>query len=611
MKSNNDKALYLMAESENLFAYKKYAEAELKANEAITYFDKKSRKSSNYAEGLNTLARIAIELQKGKEALNYAEKAQKIMERIFSKDHHRTYSCLTTIGMSNTTLKNYALAEVQLTQASLGIKKIFGRESIHYLNSLQVLALFFIRTENAKMAEETLIEIMEVYFIVLKNNFQDMNYEERLAFIDTMFGHLLIVFSYLAKNKTHSPEFLAKTFILRLNVKRTLLEGSEKLFISENTFMDFSSRLSDEEAVIEIVRFWEVEEKETGNIFYLFYIVTSETKKSPIIVTIKNGLQLEGELFGAYHSDIKSKSIDYLSYNSYWKMIKDLIPDKKRIYVSADGIYQYINLETLIDDNGKYLFDDIEIIQCNDLRNLPLKDRRLSEYPKNALLLANPLFYSEDVYKRNRTIEEYLPSIPSSEEEIESVGEILKKSGWSLRKHIKEEVTKDKFENMEEVGLLHIATHGILRATPIKPSSFDDLFSCSGLLLSNLYVYSEKGNIIHLDRNGYLDSGDILKMNLSNVELVVLSACESGRGAMLNLGESFGFERTFFLAGVKAIIMSLWKVDDAITKELMISFYTNWMKSGDKFSSFRAAQQEIKQKHRQPLYWAGFVLIHC
>jgi len=98
-------------------------------------------------------------------------------------------------------------------------------------------------------------------------------------------------------------------------------------------------------------------------------------------------------------------------------------------------------------------------------------------------------------------------------------------------------------------------------------------------------------------------------MNLNTLDLVVLSACDSGSGAQINAGESFGFQRTFFLAGAKTLIMSLWSVEDKITTEFMISFYSNWVKNGDKFLSFRLAQQQIKTKYRYPFYWGGFIIM--
>ncbi len=98
-------------------------------------------------------------------------------------------------------------------------------------------------------------------------------------------------------------------------------------------------------------------------------------------------------------------------------------------------------------------------------------------------------------------------------------------------------------------------------------------------------------------------------MNLQNTELVVLSACETGLGD-INGGEGvFGLQRAFKLAGIKTIIMSLWKVNDKATYEMIQLFYSKWLGGMDKREAFRLAQQELKKKYEKPYYWAGFVML--
>ena len=90
---------------------------------------------------------------------------------------------------------------------------------------------------------------------------------------------------------------------------------------------------------------------------------------------------------------------------------------------------------------------------------------------------------------------------------------------------------------------------------------------------------------------------------------MALSACETGLGNT-NGGEGvFGLQRAFKLAGAKTIIMSLWKVDDKATSELMQSFYKKWLNGMDKHKAFRLSQMELKKKYKSPHYWAGFVIV--
>ncbi|MEP3388142.1 MAG: CHAT domain-containing protein, partial [Reichenbachiella sp.] len=66
----------------------------------------------------------------------------------------------------------------------------------------------------------------------------------------------------------------------------------------------------------------------------------------------------------------------------------------------------------------------------------------------------------------------------------------------------------------------------------------------------------------------------------------------------------------FQVAGSKKIIMSLWKVNDAATKELMTSFYRYWMALGDPQIAFRKAQQKVKEEFEAPYYWGAFVMMN-
>ena len=97
-------------------------------------------------------------------------------------------------------------------------------------------------------------------------------------------------------------------------------------------------------------------------------------------------------------------------------------------------------------------------------------------------------------------------------------------------------------------------------------------------------------------------------MNLSNTELVVLSACETALGDIKGSEGVFGLQRAFKMAGVKKRIVSLWQVPDKETAELMTAFYTYWMKGKTIEESFGQAQADMQKKY-SPFYWAAFVLV--
>ena len=97
-------------------------------------------------------------------------------------------------------------------------------------------------------------------------------------------------------------------------------------------------------------------------------------------------------------------------------------------------------------------------------------------------------------------------------------------------------------------------------------------------------------------------------MNLGNVDMVVMSACQSGLGETSGEGV-FGLQRGFKLAGANTLLMSLWKVDDEATKILMTEFYKNYLSGKTKRESLLLAQEILRKTHPEPEYWAGFILL--
>ena len=107
--------------------------------------------------------------------------------------------------------------------------------------------------------------------------------------------------------------------------------------------------------------------------------------------------------------------------------------------------------------------------------------------------------------------------------------------------------------------------------------------------------------------DGLLTADEILDMKL-NAELVVLSACDTGRGRITGDGV-IGLSRSLITAGVPSIVVSLWKVPDDSTAFLMTEFYKNLQKFPDKSQALRQAMLTTKQNYPDPLNWAAFTLI--
>ena len=98
-------------------------------------------------------------------------------------------------------------------------------------------------------------------------------------------------------------------------------------------------------------------------------------------------------------------------------------------------------------------------------------------------------------------------------------------------------------------------------------------------------------------------------MDLQGLELVVLSACQTGLGQLKDDGV-FGLQRGFKKAGAHTLLMSLWSVDDHATQVMMTQFYQQLMLTHNRFLAFRQAQQAMREMgYNDPFYWASFIML--
>ncbi len=129
----------------------------------------------------------------------------------------------------------------------------------------------------------------------------------------------------------------------------------------------------------------------------------------------------------------------------------------------------------------------------------------------------------------------------------------------------------------------------------------------SGLALAGINTWSQEGSVPLKAEDGILTAEDVSGLDLSDTELVVLSACKTGLGEV-HAGEGvFGLQRAFVLAGARTLVMSLWKVPDRRTQELMKDFYSYFGDGYPCSDALRNAQLMMKTRHANPFNWGAFI----
>lgn len=123
-------------------------------------------------------------------------------------------------------------------------------------------------------------------------------------------------------------------------------------------------------------------------------------------------------------------------------------------------------------------------------------------------------------------------------------------------------------------------------------------------------AHNKNINYVGPENDGILTAREISQLHLHGVDLVTLSACQTGLGEVTGDGV-MGLQRGFKKAGVQSIIMSLWEVDDSATQILMTSFYKHLMQGKNKHIALRLAQRELKKipEYNCTYYWASFILL--
>lgn len=236
--------------------------------------------------------------------------------------------------------------------------------------------------------------------------------------------------------------------------------------------------------------------------------------------------------------------------------------------------------------------------------------QRRQRPPKAVAVLADPVFDPEDFRLRSsvksrprpeapsdasRSFGAALPRLPSSRKEGKDILAAAPANMSTAAFDFDANRSMVTGERLSQYRIVHFATHGVFN---------DRQPELSGVVLS---LFDARGRP---REDGFLRLHDIYNLHLP-VDMVVLSACQTGLGKQVRGEGLIGLTRGFMYAGAARVVASLWKVDDEATAELMKVFYQRMLKDGmSPPAALREAQMSVRAQRRwaAPYYWAGFFI---
>jgi CHAT domain-containing protein len=391
--------------------------------------------------------------------------------------------------------------------------------------------------------------------------------------------------------------------------------------------------LKDKEYAIEIIRSKGFTPETKDSITYVALIIGGEFNR-PMLVAFKNGQFLEQKAIRSYRNSMRYNIKDADGYDVFWAPIAKYIPTDATVYLSSDGVYNELNIGGLQQPDGSFVSDHCTIIQLTNTKEVLPQDEVVinakrtrvnnnvtkANTTKRALIVGNPEYYkNEKIHAEMSERGVDIKPLPGTQKEVEAISKVLLNGRWKVTAVTGSAATEDTIRNSIIPEILHIATHGTFitqdedqnAGLKAEVQAGEKSMLSVGLVLTNGGELVDEDSIRNLNqRSGILTAYEAMNLNLTHTELVVLSACETGVGHLQNGEGVYGLQRAFLVAGAKNIIFSLFKVDDAITTELMDLFYQDLVKSKPKRIAFANAQKAIRKKYPDhPSYWASFIML--
>jgi len=388
-------------------------------------------------------------------------------------------------------------------------------------------------------------------------------------------------------------------------------------------------------------------------------LLLSSRLKNPCFVPLMDEAQLAA---------VKSKELYTTGKltKMVWEPLNDYLSKAKRVYFAPVGELYNIGIENLPyweDNKGEYMADRWKLYRLSSTREIVLAKERKKHKALSAAIFGG-MTYDSQVEPQMDDDSALAPSekgreqaakyLPGTKKEVEEINATLQAHEIPTQLYIGNKATEKAFKQLsgQVPDEMHIATHGFywtdkevenggMQGRLQFLSMYNNLddadkaLTRSGLLFAGANHALTGQQRYYQTDDGILTAKEISLLDLRGLDLLVLSACQTGLGKVTGDGV-FGLQRGFKKAGAGTMLMSLWKVDDKATRLLMTQFYTNLMEGLDKYTALTRAQQQLRQTvmentkrgrhgirsrakrakknamnktYSDPYYWAAFILL--
>jgi tetratricopeptide (TPR) repeat protein len=425
----------------------------------------------------------------------------------------------------------------------------------------------------------------------------------------------------------------------------------------QQQWTDVQNNLQPNEAAIEFISFNYFNKHYTDSTMYCALVLKKDSKY-PEMIPLFEEKQLDS-LFVRSSSDVNQlytyrvtnlrkdiaeRTLNYGSklYNLLWKPLEASLKNTKTVYYSPSGKLNQVAFAAIPVDSTFLLSDKYNLHQVTSTRQVIKKDdapvkvhdaalfggiqyeldnKQLAQVQTTTTTVYRSAFVSDSTQRSSS-----FGFLKGTGEEVTGIAEEFKKKGLTDQLFTGVVASEAAFKKLSgtNTDIIHIATHGFY--LPIEKTKQED-FRFMGLdnerrnvvyhnpLLRSGLVFAGANRAWRGDtipdnwEDGILTAHEISQINLTHTDLVVLSACETALGDVKGSEGVFGLQRAFKMAGVQTLIMSLWKVPDTQTSQLMQGFYKYWLSGMSKHNAFTKAQNEVRKANPNPYYWAAFVMV--